>query len=204
MNGSLFFRCPKGLFRVGLVLVADVTMTMTVQWPMSVVAESSPWPPSPVFTVSPLDLEAIRRVIPLGNLNPRGGHVFPTDHIYLDYGGKSGLPVNAPVAGTVFAIRGQSREDYKIEIRVDEHLSYYLGHVLLEPEIRIGKQVKAGQVLGKVRTCLISGRTDIGVPSVCSRRWSARYPAARSYGHITSHPTPAKAAASSLARPLSR
>ena len=36
---------------------------------------------TPVFTVSPLDVMEVREIIPLGNLNPRGGHVFPTDHI---------------------------------------------------------------------------------------------------------------------------
>jgi hypothetical protein len=111
--------------------------------------EALPFRPAPVFLASPLVPGEIRAIVPLGNLNPRGGHVFPTDHIYLDYGGKPDLPVFAPAAGTVFAIRGQSGDDFKIEIRVDENLSYYLGHVFVGPEIRIGGRVKAAQVIGR-------------------------------------------------------
>jgi hypothetical protein len=38
-----------------------------------------------VFTSSPLKPDAIETIVPLGDLNPRGGHVFPTAHIYLKY-----------------------------------------------------------------------------------------------------------------------
>jgi hypothetical protein len=99
--------------------------------------------------VSPLPLDKIRAIIPLGNLNPRGGHVFPTDHIYFDYGGQPDLPVTAPAAGRVFAIQSQSVGDFKIEIRVNEHLCYYLAHLYVDPGIQDGNQVKAGQVIGR-------------------------------------------------------
>src|SRR5437588_12119875 len=46
---------------------------------------ATPKETKPAFTHSPLDLDAIRAITPLGNLNPRGGHIFPTDHIYFDY-----------------------------------------------------------------------------------------------------------------------
>ena len=54
----------------------------------------------PRLRFSPLDIAAIRSISPLGNLNPRGGHVFPTDHIYLDYGRQPGL-IRISVGGTL-------------------------------------------------------------------------------------------------------
>ena len=115
--------------------------------------------PSPVFTVSPLELGEIREIIPLGNLNPRHGHVFPTDHIYFDYASKPELAVRAPAGGTVFALVGQWGGDLKIEFRVDQHLSYYLAHIFIEPGIGNGSRLKAGQVVGRA-----SGRAllDLG------------------------------------------
>jgi len=81
--------------------------------------------PSTTFTVSPLDLGQIVAITPLGNLNPLGGHVLPTDHIYVDYGGKTNISVFAPGSGSVFAIREQIHGGAKIEVRVDKNVSYY-------------------------------------------------------------------------------
>jgi hypothetical protein len=117
------------------------------------------------FIVSPLDFAQIREIIPLGNLNPVGGHVFPTDHVCLDYGRRPGLTVWAPAAGTVTAIRDQLRGDFKIEIRVDENISYYLAHLELEPGIRVGGQLSARQKLGQAsgKSMLDLGASDIRV-----------------------------------------
>lgn len=102
-----------------------------------------------VFTVSPIESDQIREVIALGNLDPTGGHVFPTDHIYLDYGREPGLRVRAPAAGKVRSIRDQLVGDVKIEIQVDQNVSYYLAHLELEPGIAVGSKVSAGQELGR-------------------------------------------------------
>lgn len=140
--------------------------------------EQAAFTPTPVFAVAPLDLDEVREIIPLGNLNPRGGHVFPTDHIYFDYGRKPDLPVRAPAQGTVFAVIVQSGGDLKIEIRLDEHLCYYLGHLLLEPGLGNGSQVKAGQVVGRAsaRSSLDLGAYDdrVRLPGFIN---PGRYPA---------------------------
>jgi hypothetical protein len=91
---------------------------------------ASPAVIEPRLQICPLDLFEVRSITPLGNLNPRGGHVFPTDHIYLDYGHREGLPVRAPASGRVFAIRSQIGDDFKIEVQVNDRLSYYVAHVL--------------------------------------------------------------------------
>lgn len=141
-------------------------------------AAVAPSSPPAVFTASPLPLDQIQAIIPLGNLNPRGGHVFPTDHFYFDYGQAPGLFVAAPAAGTVFAIRRQSGRDSKIEVRVDAYLSYYLDHLLPESTLRVGSQLQAGQVVGhaSARSRLDLGAYDsrVSLPGFVN---PARYPA---------------------------
>lgn len=141
-------------------------------------AAEATFTPPPVFTVAPLEVRDVREVIPLGNLNPRHGHVFPTDHIYFDYGGQTDLPVRAPVEGAVFAVLGQSVGDLKLEIRVNEHLCYYLGHLVLEPGIVNGSRVSAGQLVGRTsgRSFLDLGAYDdrVTLPGFSN---PARYPA---------------------------
>jgi hypothetical protein len=133
--------------------------------------------PDCVFTVSPLDPGQIREIIPLGNLNPMGGHVFPTDHVYLNYANQPGLTVLAPAAGMVTAVRNQLGGGSKVEIRVDKNISYYLAHLNLEAGIRAGTKVSAGQKLG-----LASGRSmlDLGASDARVRLFGfvnpARYP----------------------------
>jgi hypothetical protein len=121
--------------------------------------------PVSVFSVSPLDPDKIREIIPLGNLNPVGGHVFPTDHIYLDYSREAGLVVSAPAPGTVTSIRDQLRGDFKIEIQVDENSSYYLAHLEIEPGIAVGNKVMPGQKLGRTsgKSMLDLGTNDARV-----------------------------------------
>jgi hypothetical protein len=97
-----------------------------------------------------LDPKEIVAIIPLGNLNPRSGHVFPTDHVYFDYGGKTGLVVFAPGPGKIFAISDQLSGGAKLEVAVNENLSYYLAHVLPRADIKVGAQLAAGQALGWV------------------------------------------------------
>ena len=108
----------------------------------------SPAKIEPKLEICPLNLAEIRSIIPLGNLNPRGGHVFPTDHIYLDYGHRESLPVRAPASGRVFAIRGQTGDDFKIEVQVDRRFSYYVGHVVPVEGLSVSSTVESGEVIG--------------------------------------------------------
>jgi hypothetical protein len=100
----------------------------------------------PVFTVSPIDIENIFRIVLLGNLNPPG-HVFPTDHIYLYISNPDGdnrpdiVTLYSPGELTVSAIEACEHitagfYDYSITLRSSEDITIVLGHVSsLSPEI---------------------------------------------------------------------
>lgn len=111
-----------------------------------------------VLTVSPISLDKITDLEPLGAMNPVG-HTFPTDHVYFytkwiygqpPLGPADTLPVFAPGSGVVTWILQQygPSEDAKILIRMNKWISYYLDHVVLDSAIKVGSQIAAGQVVG--------------------------------------------------------
>ena len=110
-----------------------------------------------VFTAAPLRLQDLTYIAPLGGLNPPG-HTIPNDHIGLYIVDRcpcdtSPRPVFAPASGTVRTIR--HAYDDAIEVGEpwgvrDSHEQpwYYVGHIILRPEIREGDRVQAGQEIG--------------------------------------------------------
>jgi hypothetical protein len=110
-----------------------------------------------VFTAMPLRRQDITYIAPLGGLNPPG-HTIPNDHIGLYVVDRcpcdlSPRPVYAPANGTVRVIR-RDRDD-GIEIGEPPDVAgsekqpwYYMGHVILRPEIQVGGRVTAGQEIG--------------------------------------------------------
>lgn len=100
-----------------------------------------------LLTVSPMAIESIRELSPLGNLNPPG-HTLPTDHVYFyppaGAGGTALVPVVAPGDITVFEVVRQVRSggsrpsltDYAMSFAPCADVSMYFGHVSsLQPEI---------------------------------------------------------------------
>ncbi len=92
-----------------------------------------------VFTVSPMDVESISRIVLLGNLNPPG-HVFPTDHIYLYTSNPDGdnrpdiVTLYSPGDLTVTSIEASEHVtagffDYSVTLRPCEDITVVLGHV---------------------------------------------------------------------------
>ncbi len=110
-----------------------------------------------------MDESLIVAIIPLGNLNPPG-HTIPTDHIYINNRGVGQPPqpqpvIYAPGDGTVrWIIRSGS--EAQIGIGVGSY-TYYLGHVELDPAIREGMTVTAGQPVGQLGS--ITYGVDLGV-----------------------------------------
>ncbi len=93
----------------------------------------------PLFTVSPMDIESISRIVLLGNLNPPG-HVFPTDHIYFHISNPDGddrpdiVTLYSPGDLTVTAIEANEHVtagffDYSVTLWPCEDIIVVLGHV---------------------------------------------------------------------------
>jgi hypothetical protein len=126
-----------------------------------------------VFTVSPLRLEDLALIVPLGSLNPPA-HTIPNDHIAFNYVDRcpcdlSPRPVYAPAGGTVrLILRGQ---DDGIEIGQPPHVAgsenqpwYYMGHVLLRPDIQVGQMITAGEQIGTTSPYAIG--VDLGLVDI--------------------------------------
>ena len=110
------------------------------------------------FNFSPVKISDIAYATPLGNLNPPG-HTLPSDHIYFylvnpDHRTPGDMDtmkeVYAPGSGIVTWIYGPTPPgvDSKIQIKMTNTFQYYLDHVVLGPQIKVGSSIKAGQVVG--------------------------------------------------------
>jgi hypothetical protein len=130
-------------------------------------------PPAPAtvaqFSVLPVTMPPDATLTPLGHIQPVG-HVLPTDHVYF-YAGNIDKPsgqidtekrvVYAPGEGVVTWILFQNYaiQDYKIMFRMTNSFYWYLDHVLLDPGIKVGMVVHAGDRVG---TTDPGGTLDLG------------------------------------------
>jgi len=118
--------------------------------------------PAPTYAsellFSPIDVDKIEYVEPLGCVNPPG-HTFPTDHVYFYYnlGTPSHqyspdyiLPVYAPASGRLnwWLMTNVPKYDTKIMVEVNANFTYYLDHIILDSNITLNSMVTAGQRLG--------------------------------------------------------
>jgi hypothetical protein len=98
------------------------------------------------FTVSPIDISSIIYITPLGAMAP-WGHTLPTDHAYFYHHAGNDpyppAPVYAPAAGQITGITNG-----RIDIRVNDVYSYWLGPLALADGIASGVRVEAGALLG--------------------------------------------------------
>ena len=103
--------------------------------------------PVPVFSHAPTDLANVAGVIPLGNLNPGGGHTLAVDHMYLNYpvpnsGGAYAYPVYAMGDGTLVTVfhtltTGKPDPDYQLFIAHTPRLTSTFDHVhVLSPRLQ--------------------------------------------------------------------
>jgi hypothetical protein len=76
-------------------------------------------PDGVVFPVSPIALEDVIRIVPLGHYRP-SPHVFPTSHHYIDIiRGKGNIPIYAPCDGWInFVTENQLPAPYHVEYSV--------------------------------------------------------------------------------------
>ena len=120
-----------------------------------------------VFRASPVAVEAIRWITPLGNLNPPD-HTVPTDHIYFYIAapdaGESFVTMRtaffAPADGTVTTLFGAVGAESKIVVRATSTISYYIDHIIPDVTVSPGTRLAAGQRLG---TSGAAYAVDLGV-----------------------------------------
>jgi hypothetical protein len=119
------------------------------------------------FTVSPVRLDSVAIITPLGNLAPPG-HVLPTDHAYMYAVDFDRRPIQrdsavrgvyAPADGAIDFMLLQAGGDSKVQFRVTEDFSYYLDHVIPLPSLAVGSTVHAGDLVGHTNP---GGAIDLG------------------------------------------
>jgi len=91
------------------------------------------------FSHPPTDIANVTGVVPLGNLNPGGGHVLAVDHMYLDYpvrtfDGAYAYPVHAMGDGALVMVLqsrvdGRTDTDFELYITHSAHLTSYFIHI---------------------------------------------------------------------------
>ena len=132
------------------------------------------------FTYPILNANDFNRIIPLGQINPPS-HTFPTDHIYFVLTGLD-KPVYAPTDSKIMFIEEPGEYgDRAIRIGVTDTLTYYLGHIFVDENLKVGDTIEAGTQIG------ISGNTacvDFGVMNKNSDNGflNTRYPITTLYG----------------------
>lgn len=103
-NAHIHFNliAPGGQFQAPTIFQADLADRFRATWESRLAGgderlpacfgvglddKEDPFKPEPdsIFTIPPIDPDVCAEIIPLGNLNPVGGHVLPIDHIYLNY-----------------------------------------------------------------------------------------------------------------------
>ena len=115
----------------------------------------TPTPTALTFRASPIAMESIRWITPLGNLNPPD-HSTPTDHIYFYFAnpdaGETALARRttflAPADGTVLTVFSGVGSDSKLFVRATSTIRFYVDHVILDPGIGTGATLTAGQRIG--------------------------------------------------------
>lgn len=144
-----------------------------------------------VFTVSPLRLEDITGITPIGNLAPPG-HTLPTEHAYFwfekDWTPGAPLPrlaVFAPASGTISRVMVIGPDNnYRLDVEVNGWLTYYLILVdLNHSTYKKGRKVTAGEQLGV--TYGGANSLDVGVINEKLKRTGFARP--ERYGPETRH-----------------
>ena len=105
------------------------------------------------FLYSPIQVSKINFLLSLGWIQPVG-HTIPTDHVYFWYLNPNNniyLPLYALASAKVekiLLVPVNGIKECKTWFRVNEKFSYYLDHIVLDPAIKEGDMVTAGQVIG--------------------------------------------------------
>ncbi len=115
------------------------------------------------FTYSPIEVSKISYLLSLGWLQPVG-HTLPTDHVYFHFNATyaNPLPVYAPGGGkiwNVLYVPVTNVPEVKVWVQMNKDFGYYLDHIVLDPSLKQGSIIKAGDKIG---TTGYGGSIDLG------------------------------------------
>ena len=141
---------------------------------------------TPVLSTALMDTAYIDYVIPLGNLNPLGGHITPSDHIYfaIKRFGNVVPQVSVYAAGAGTIIRISSYTDGAVYIGFNNNQVYYYDHINLNNSLKEGSVVNAGDKIGVTSgqaAALDLGGYNLGLPILSGLLNGDRYPASTKY-----------------------
>jgi len=85
------------------------------------------------LTSSPVLLENVQKITPLGNFNPPE-HTLPTDHVYVDMKSNDDIPLTAPGDVTITSVRvmhylQENKADYSLDFQLCDTKSFYFLHI---------------------------------------------------------------------------
>src|SRR6266496_2401258 len=103
-------------------------------------------PGTALFTESPISLDLISSIVPIGNLNPPA-HTLPTNHSYFFHTSTADAEVRSPAGGTIGTVQRGSVDD-QLYVTVSPGFDYYLAHLRLDASVSQGGKLTAGQRVG--------------------------------------------------------
>jgi hypothetical protein len=119
-------------------------------------------PGTPLFTESPLSVDLISSIVPIGNLNPPD-HTLPTNHSYFFHSSTADAEVRSPAGGTIGTVQRGSVDD-QLYVTVSPGFDYYLAHLRLDASVAQGGKLTAGQRVGVTASAAgAAGAMDLGV-----------------------------------------
>ena len=139
------------------------------------------------FSVSPIEEGDILYISPLGNLNPRGGHSFPSQHLYIHFAEyiEHTVPTKREIysPGDIQLIRveemtylNSGTTDYSLNFGVCEEVTAYFKHI----------KGLTDEILGEVGTFSNCNEYESGGESIrrCDKEVSIDLTAGQEIGHV--------------------
>jgi hypothetical protein len=149
---------------------------------------------APLFTHPPADIARVAGVVPLGNLNPGGGHVRAVDHMYLRYvdpanGGEDAVTVRAMASGKIVLVTrtlsgDDPKTDHSLFIQHDAHVTSQFDHLhALSGRLKKHLAKRPGGWIAVREGFEVMFLGELGAPPPLAVAGGEKVGATRSYSH---------------------
>ena len=147
-----------------------------------------------LFTHPPTDIAKVRGIVPLGNLNPGGGHVRAVDHMYVQYlepanGGTDAVPVRAMAGGKVVLVTralsdDDPKKDYSLFIQHDAFVTSQFDHLhALAPRLQKHLATRPGAWIPVREGFEVLFLGQLGAPAPLGVKAGEKLGTTRSFSH---------------------